>query len=45
LRVIEAGLDADDRVVIEGMVHAIPGSKVEAQDGTIQYDETADTRR
>jgi RND family efflux transporter MFP subunit len=45
LRVIEAGLDADDRVVIEGMVHATPGSKVDAQDGTIQYDETADTRR
>ena len=45
LRVIQAGLDKDDRVIIEGVVHAVPGSKVEAQDGTIQYDETADTHR
>jgi membrane fusion protein, multidrug efflux system len=45
LRVIQAGLDKDDRVIIDGVVHAIPGSKVEAQDGSIQYDETADTHR
>jgi membrane fusion protein, multidrug efflux system len=45
LRVIQAGLDKDDRVIIDGVVHAIPGTKVEAQDGTIQYDETADTHR
>jgi RND family efflux transporter MFP subunit len=45
LRVVQAGLDKDDRVVIDGVIHAIPGSKVEAQDGTIQYDETADTHR
>jgi len=45
LRVIQAGLDKDDRVIIEGVVHAVPGSKVVAEDGTIQYDETADTHR
>jgi membrane fusion protein, multidrug efflux system len=45
LRVIQAGLDKDDRVIIDGVVHAIPGTKVEAQDGTIEYDETADTHR
>lgn len=45
LRVVQAGLDKDDRVVIDGVIHAVPGSKVEAQDGTIQYDEAADTHR
>ena len=45
LRVIQAGLDKGDRVIIDGVVHAIPGNKVEAQDGTIEYDETADTHR
>jgi multidrug efflux pump subunit AcrA (membrane-fusion protein) len=45
LRVVQAGLDKDDRVVIDGVIHAVPGSKVEAEDGTIQYDEAADTHR
>lgn len=45
LRVIQAGLDKDDRVIIDGVVHAVPGSKVEAEDGTIEYDETADAHR
>ncbi len=45
LRVIQAGLDANERVIIDGLVHAMPGSKVEAQDGTINYDESADTHR
>jgi len=31
LRVIETGLRADDRVVIGGLMRAIPGQKVEAQ--------------
>jgi RND family efflux transporter MFP subunit len=31
LRVIETGLRPDDRVVIGGLMHAIPGQKVEAQ--------------
>jgi hypothetical protein len=31
LRVIESGLKADDRVVIAGMLRAIPGQKVDPQ--------------
>jgi RND family efflux transporter MFP subunit len=31
LRVIESGLKADDRVVIAGLLRAIPGQKVDAQ--------------
>jgi multidrug efflux system membrane fusion protein len=42
LRVIRSGLDADDRVVIDGLVRAMPGAKVAPQDGTIHYDPTAD---
>jgi RND family efflux transporter MFP subunit len=34
LRVIESGLNKDDRVVIGGIMHAIPGQKVDAQQGT-----------
>jgi membrane fusion protein, multidrug efflux system len=45
LRVVQAGLDPEDRVIIDGLVHASPGSKVEAQDGAIDYDESADTHR
>ena len=42
LRVIRSGLDADDRVIIDGLVRAMPGAKVSPQDGTIHYDTTAD---
>jgi membrane fusion protein, multidrug efflux system len=42
LRVIQSGLEPGDRVVIEGLVRAIPGTKVAPQDGTIHYDPTAD---
>ena len=42
LRVIRSGLDADDRVVIDGLVRAMPGAKVAPQDGTIHYDPTTD---
>jgi membrane fusion protein, multidrug efflux system len=42
LRVIQSGLDAADRVVIDGLVRAIPGTKVAPQDGTIHYDANAD---
>jgi multidrug efflux system membrane fusion protein len=42
LRVIQSGLEAGDRVVIDGLVRAIPGTKVAPQDGTIQYDPNAD---
>ena len=42
LRVIQSGLEPTDRVVIDGLVRAIPGTKVAPQDGTIHYDSTAD---
>jgi len=42
LRVIQSGLEAGDRVVIDGLVRAIPGTKVAPQDGAIHYDATAD---
>ena len=42
LRVIKSGLEASDRVVIDGLMRAIPGSKVTPQDGTIKFDASAD---
>jgi membrane fusion protein, multidrug efflux system len=42
LRVIQSGLEPGDRVIIDGLVRAIPGAKVAPQDGTIHYDATAD---
>ena len=36
LRVIRSGLNADDRVVIEGLARARPGQKVKAEDGKIE---------
>jgi RND family efflux transporter MFP subunit len=42
LRVIRSGLEANDRVIIDGLVRAMPGAKVSPQDGTIHYDTTAD---
>jgi membrane fusion protein, multidrug efflux system len=42
LRVIKSGLEANDRVVIDGLMRAIPGSKVTPQDGTIKFDAGAD---
>ena len=36
LRVVRSGLDASDKVVIEGVPVAIPGSKVSPRDGSIQ---------
>jgi RND family efflux transporter MFP subunit len=44
LRVIQSGLQPNDRVIIDGLVRAIPGAKVTPQDGTIHYDTTADAR-
>ena len=38
LRVIRSGLEANDRVIIDGLMRAIPGSKVTPQDGAIKYD-------
>jgi len=42
LRVIRSGLEPSDRVVIDGLVRAIPGSKVAPQDGAIKFDAGAD---
>ena len=42
LQVIQSGLEPSDRVIIDGLVRAIPGTKVAPQDGTIHYDPTAD---
>jgi membrane fusion protein, multidrug efflux system len=42
LRVIQSGLDPGDRVIIDGLVRAVPGTKVTPQDGAIHYDATAD---
>jgi multidrug efflux system membrane fusion protein len=42
LRVIRSGLDSNDRVIIDGLVRAMPGAKVAPQDGTIRYDAAAD---
>jgi RND family efflux transporter MFP subunit len=36
LRVIRSGLQPTDRVIIDGLARAIPGSKVEPMDGAIQ---------
>ena len=44
LRVIRSGLQPGDRVVIDGLVRAAPGSKVAPQDGAIHYDAAADGR-
>jgi multidrug efflux system membrane fusion protein len=40
LRIIRSGLQPDDRVIIGGLIHAAPGSKVLADEGTIKYDAT-----
>jgi RND family efflux transporter MFP subunit len=42
LRVVKSGLDANDRVVIDGLVRAVPGSKVAPSDGVIKYDAAID---
>ncbi len=44
LRVIRSGLQPSDRVVIDGLVRAAPGTKVAPQDGLIHYDAAADGR-
>ena len=37
LRVIRSGLTPNDRVIIDGLAYATPGSKVAAKDGTVRY--------
>ena len=45
LRVIRSGLGPDDRVIIDGLVHATPGIKVDPREGAIRYDVASDGRR
>jgi multidrug efflux system membrane fusion protein len=42
LRVIRSGLAASDRVILGGLSHAAPGTKVATEDGTIRYDSGKD---
>jgi multidrug efflux system membrane fusion protein len=37
LRVIRSGLASSDRVIVGGLLHASPGTKVATQDGTIRF--------
>jgi RND family efflux transporter MFP subunit len=37
LRVIRSGLTPNDRVIIDGLPYAAPGSRVTAKDGTVRY--------
>jgi len=45
LRVIQSGLGPDDRVIIDGLMHATPGIKVDPHEGAIRYDVASDGRR
>ena len=40
LRIVRSGLTPDDRVIIGGLIHAAPGAKVAAEEGSIKYDST-----
>src|SRR6516164_5110923 len=42
LRVIRSGLSPSDRVIVDGLLHAAPGSKVATRDGTIRYARSLD---
>jgi membrane fusion protein, multidrug efflux system len=44
LRVIRSGLAPTDRVIIDGLMHAMPGTKVAAQTGSMQFDSDADVQ-
>ncbi len=44
LRVIRSGIEPNDRVVIDGLVRAIPGGKVAPQDGAIHYDAASESQ-
>ena len=37
LRVIQSGLSPSDRVIVDGLLHAAPRSKVATRDGTVRY--------
>jgi multidrug efflux system membrane fusion protein len=42
LRVIQSGLSPNDRVIVDGLLHATPGSKVATRDGAIRYARSGD---
>src|SRR5262249_23018705 len=42
LRVIRSGITRDDRVIIDGLMYAMPGAKVAPKDAPIHYDAAAD---
>jgi multidrug efflux system membrane fusion protein len=44
LRVIRSGLAPTDRVIIDGLMHAMPGAKVAAETGSIRFDTAADAQ-
>jgi membrane fusion protein, multidrug efflux system len=44
LRVILSGLAPTDRVIIDGLMHAMPGTKVATQTGSIQFNAAADAQ-
>ena len=44
MRAVTAGLEPTDRVIIDGLMHAMPGTKVAPQDGTIHFDAAADAQ-
>ena len=44
LRVIRSGLAPTDRVIIDGLMHAMPGTKVAVQTSPIRFDSSADAQ-
>ena len=40
LRIVRSGLKPDDKVIIGGLIHAAPGARVAAEEGSIKYDST-----
>ena len=44
LRVVDSGLQPTDHVIIDGLMHAMPGTKVAPQNGTIHFDTVADAQ-
>jgi len=45
LRVVTSGLTTSDRVIVNGLMHALPGSKVQPQPGSFAYDAADDSQR
>jgi multidrug efflux pump subunit AcrA (membrane-fusion protein) len=41
LRVVTSGIGPDDRVIVDGLPYAAPGSKVAVKEGAVTYDANA----